>query len=475
MPDSTDPTGAAQAAAPTYISLPSRMPGFEQTGPCRESARLVNLGTRSEPRIREMPLLVVPGAPCGPAPVSCPRCGAPTRANGTTTHALAHLPMGGSWVRAEVEVPRRRCTACGATARAPEPFRAEGHMATAALVAFCEDLLALGRTLREVASSTGLCPQVVKEIDRARLERLYTDGAPGGPRSLSRPAAQSRLLGVDEFKLHDGHRYATLVVDLETGHVLWLARGKRKACVEGFFDHVGDAWMAGVEAVACDMNSDYEEAFRGRFPHVSVVFDRFHLVKNLNDKVVSEVRKDVQRGLEEAGDREGARRLKRTKYLLMASRATREAWESSGPGGPSEKPASLFSGEVRPRWRAGEESAARYRELMASNELLFAADLVKDAVELAYSLSDEAEMREVVAFAAALCRETGNAHFAWFARLLEGHMDGICAHARRPISSGRVEGTNNMIKTLRRRHYGLPDDEYFFLKVMDASHRKDRW
>lgn len=44
-----------------------------------------------------------------------------------------------------------------------------------------------------------------------------------------------------------------------------------------------------------------------------------------------------------------------------------------------------------------------------------------------------------------------------------------------PISSGRVEGTNSMIKTARGQAYGLPDDGCFFLKAIDASHGKDRW
>lgn len=66
---------------------------------------------------------------------------------------------------------------------------------------------------------------------------------------------------------------------------------------------------------------------------------------------------------------------------------------------------------------------------------------------------------------------TGGRHFEWFARLVEGHMDGIVAHARHQISSGKVEGTNGMIKTLRRAGYGYPDDEYFFLKIFDSSRR----
>ena len=69
------------------------------------------------------------------------------------------------------------------------------------------------------------------------------------------------------------------------------------------------------------------------------------------------------------------------------------------------------------------------------------------------------------------CRATQNTHFQWFANLIENHYEGIMAHASLPIASGKIEGINNKIKVIRNQAYGIPDDEYFFLKVMDASRR----
>ena len=89
----------------------------------------------------------------------------------------------------------------------------------------------------------------------------------------------------------------------------------------------------------------------------------------------------------------------------------------------------------------------------------------------AYSYRQEKRMRDAMEGIVAVCRGTGDRHFEWFARLVEGHMDCIVAHARHRISSGRVEGTNNTIRSLRRAGYGYPDDEYFFLKIFDASRR----
>ena len=91
-----------------------------------------------------------------------------------------------------------------------------------------------------------------------------------------------------EVKLHDGHKYATHIIDLETGHVLWIQPGKKKQVVYDFIEFVGTDWMKGVKAVSCDMNSDFQEAFEEKCPHLEIVFDYFHVVKNFNDKVISE-------------------------------------------------------------------------------------------------------------------------------------------------------------------------------------------
>ena len=66
-------------------------------------------------------------------------------------------------------------------------------------------------------------------------------------------------------------------------------------------EHVGSEWMSHVKAVASDMNADFQEAFLEKYPHIRIVYDRFHIVKNLNDKVISEIRKDEIRRLNKEG------------------------------------------------------------------------------------------------------------------------------------------------------------------------------
>ena len=200
------------------------------------------------------------------------------------------------------------------------------------------------------------------------------------------------------------------------------------------------------------------------------MFDYFHIVKNFNDKVVSEVRKDEQRRLYKEGLVEEAKALKKPRYILMSSRSTLQAKDAQArTGEPITRSGSLFPKEEYVR-KEGYE--AKYDELLSQNELLFALDLIKERLSLAYTLIDEARMADDITWSMDTCSASGNNHLQWFRRLHGNHFKGIIAHATYKIFSGKMEGINNKIKVLRRQAYGLPDDDYFFLRLFDAS-RKD--
>ena len=113
-----------------------------------------------------------------------------------------------------------------------------------------------------------------------------------------------------------------------------------------------------------------------------------------------------------------------------------------------------------------------YQNIINDNKLLLGLDFVKNALSDAYTTATSfddmsGQIQKIIEY----CRVLKNNNFTWFADLLENHLEGICNYVQFHITTGKVEGTNNMIKTLRRRHYGLPDDDYFFLKIMDESRR----
>lgn len=198
------------------------------------------------------------------------------------------------------------------------------------------------------------------------------------------------------------------------------------------------------------------------------VFDFFHIRKNFNDKVIGEIRKDEQRRLIAEGDLKAADSLKKSKNILTSKRETLEKKDALA-GKVLQKGGGLFN---TPEVVQKSGHVERYKKIMRENRLLFTCELIQEKLTGAYKLTDEMKKAREIAEIMDMCQETGNRHLLWFGRLLDSHFVGIIAHATYRISSGKVEGINQKIKTVRRQGYGYPDDEYFFLKLFDASRKE---
>ncbi len=113
-----------------------------------------------------------------------------------------------------------------------------------------------------------------------------------------------------------------------------------------------------------------------------------------------------------------------------------------------------------------------YDEIINENKKLLLADVIKEYIKDAYQQENFHDMADDIDIIIKNCKNSENSHFKWFAKLLDSHYEGVIAHGDYQISSSKIEGINILIKTIRRQAYGLPNDEYFFLKVMDASRVK---
>ena len=151
-----------------------------------------------------------------------------------------------------------------------------------------------GMTLSRCASICHTTPAIVKEVDKARLSSLAGD---------MRPRHYSSHLAVDEFLIEHGHRYCTIVIDADTGELLYLEKGKRKEQLMHFFRWVGDDFMSHVEAIAMDMNTNYSQAVKEGYPSISIVYDTFHIIKWYNDQVVDSLRRQEGKRLKKVADK----------------------------------------------------------------------------------------------------------------------------------------------------------------------------
>ena len=113
----------------------------------------------------------------------------------------------------------------------------------------------------------------------------------------------------------------------------------------------------------------------------------------------------------------------------------------------------------------------RLNDILAANEDLSVCYLLLEQFNLAYGVTSITELYKGMKSWMKLARQSAIPELLSFCGTIERHLMGIVYHAKFPISSGKVEGVNNLIKTIRRKAYGFRDTEYFFLKIKFASLR----
>ena len=184
--------------------------------------------------------------------------------------------------------------------RGPPPFALAYVSYTHKLEEFVEQLSRV-MTLRDVAELGGLCWDAVKEIAKRRLRRDYGRIAMEGVRYLS----------IDEIYVGKSWGYYTLVLDLESGRILWVSSGRGKVGLRGFWPRLRRSRVR-IAAVSMDMSGAYWASVLEELPGVAVVFDRFHVMQLMN-KRLDALRRELVR------EAEGPLKLviKGTRYLLL--------------------------------------------------------------------------------------------------------------------------------------------------------------
>lgn len=336
----------------------------------------------------------------------CPQCGTLPHKNNHHKTKIKHIPIASYTTEAAYIIVQYECPACGKTFTPQPEFKHPNHRISLQLYNYLEQQLASNLyTLTDISCRTGVCINVVKSIDKKRLAKKYTiDGL-----HLKPPERQAYKIGIDEFKLHNHYKFATHIIDLETGDILFISHGKKKQVVYDFIDLVGDEYMKNIMAMACDMNSDFYDAIKEKYPHIDIVFDHFHVIKNFNEKVISNIRKEEQQRLMREGKFDAARRLKGTKYILTASRKTLEKRDKEREEGKViAKGSALFN---KDRVVRNKEYMRTYNLLLVENELFLKIDMIKDFLNQAFNANNPHEMSRCLAEIVSLCNETENTHF----------------------------------------------------------------
>ena len=108
-----------------------------------------------------------------------------------------------------------------------------------------------------------------------------------------------RILAVDEFAIHKGHSYATCVMNLEQGDILWVGKGRAMKDFEKFFEDVPSDSLSAVIAAVMDMNASYNKPVTKNLHKARIVYDRFNMQSQFARDVLGTVHLDEARRLQQ--------------------------------------------------------------------------------------------------------------------------------------------------------------------------------
>ena len=251
-------------------------------------------------------------------------------------------------------------------------------------------------SVTRVARHVDLDWKTVRDIDKAALEEEFGRTHYGG----------LQILAVDEIALHKGQRYMTVVLDYESGRVVWLGEGRKQETLEGFFDGMTQAQREGVKAVAMDMWDPFISAVKARLPNAKVIFDLFHVVK-LFSWVIDRVRIDQARQAEKTDKNV----YKGSKYLLLKNKANLK-----------------------------DNERAHLRALLKLNAVLCTVMILRDQLKKIWDYRTRGWAGRALDRWCTLARSLGLKVLNGFCRMLQRHREGILAHCRFPIHTSRLEG-----------------------------------
>ena len=231
----------------------------------------------------------------------CGQCGQSMRINRKTRQGAMDLPLGpASFVLVVYEAVQGYCRHCCHYETVRPLQIVEQHTATLRLMRYISRLCRW-LPVQRVCELVPVPPMTAYRYDRYILQT-----------ELPTP----KLDGIEALLIDEKHLgragFVTLVLNARTGELLWMAEGRGKDALDGFFAKLTAAQKASIAAVGIDRSGAYRAAVEAHLPDADIVFDKFHLISNLGE-VIDKVRRRTQAQT----DAEGRALLKGQRYNLL--------------------------------------------------------------------------------------------------------------------------------------------------------------
>jgi len=239
-------------------------------------------------------------------------------------------------------------------------------------------------------------------------------------------------IGVDEKSFLKGHRYATIMSDLDNARVLDVARDRKEESLAELFRRIPEEQRQEITAVAIDMWEPYINAVEQLLPEADIVHDKFHIAKYLGE-AVDKVRKSEHKGLK----KEGAETLKGTKYLWLTN----------------------------PRnW--SDEQKQQFKELKNQGLKVGRAWSIKEMFSDLWDYTYEKSARNFFRKWYWWATHSRLKPIAEVAKKLKRHLDNILTYLRHRITNAVAEGINSKIQQVKSAARGFRNFENYRTAIL---------
>jgi transposase len=263
-----------------------------------------------------------------------------------------------------------------------------------------------------------------------------------------------RRIGIDETSYKKGHKYMTVIVNHDTGGLIWAKAGYGKAVLEEFFQNLTEEQREGIEQVSADGAGWIAETVEKWCKNAQRCIDPFHVVQWANGKL-DEVRRTAW---------QEAKREVRNKNTKTPRGRPRKGTEKKKKGEAETIKGARYPLSKNPENLKGSQQAT-LEMISKSNPKLFRGYLLKEKLRLVFQhpfAKAKEELEEWLAWAQR-CRIP---QFVELREKIKRHFEAILSSVKFGLSNARIEAINNKIKVSIRMAYGFRNIENMLALVM---------
>lgn len=356
------------------------------------------------------------------ARVTCPECDAHcAKKDHAAQRSWRHLDAMQFQTVLTARVPRSSCDACGVRTIVV-PWAGKHGRFTLLFEAFAIEVLQAARSVQAAAALLSIDWSTAQAI----MERAVGRGL------QRRSLEKVRHVGIDEKSFGKGHDYVSVMTDIDGSRVLEVTPERTIEACDQLWNTLLKPQKKKIQAVCMDMWQAFETSTEKNVPNASIVHDRFHISKYLND-AVDQVRRTENRQLKADGDE----RLKGIRHTV------------------------LFNPE-----NLSDEKSEQLNALLKSTLATGRAWSLKESFRYFWEEDDAVGGRAFFDRWYTWAIRSRLDPIKKVARMLKGRLDRILTWFASPISNGPSEGFNSRIQSIKSAARGFRIFEHYRVRIL---------